>query len=69
MQSFTKNEIAWMIDVLEVKAHQLTIMSQMASANDLERSLYNLRAEQMTVITDKLRRAIETGSKRIEIKL
>ena len=56
MQAFTKIEIKWIIDELE------------AEITGAARSLYILRAEQLDVISGKLRTAIEAGDKRIEIK-
>lgn len=68
MQSFTKNEIAWIITALEARAQDLSTLSKLESANNLERTLANLRAGQMTIAIEKLRRAVEAGNKRIEIK-
>lgn len=47
---------------------QLKALCLMEAATGLERSLYILRAEQLDVISGKLRTAIEAGDKRIEIK-
>ena len=55
MQAFTKIEIKWVIDEMEAET-------------GAARSLYILRAEQLDVISGKLRTAIEAGDKRIEIK-
>lgn len=68
MQAFTKNEIKWIIDGLDAEMKQLKKLSLMEAATGLERHLYILRAEQLDVISGKLRAAIEAGDKRIEIK-
>lgn len=68
MQAFTKIEIKWIIDELEAEVKQLKALCLMEAATGLERSLYILRAEQLDVISGKLRAAIEAGDKRIEIK-
>ena len=66
MQAFTKIEIKWVIDELKSEAKQLKTLSTMETG--AARSLYILRAEQLDVISGKLRTAIEAGDKRIEIK-
>ena len=66
MQAFTKIEIKWVIDELEAEMKQLKSLS--AVENGAARSLYILRAEQLDVISGKLRAAIEAGDTRIEIK-
>lgn len=66
MQAFTKIEIKWIIDELEAEIKQLKSLSTVETG--AVRSLYILRAEQLDVISGKLRAAIETGDKRIEIK-
>jgi hypothetical protein len=66
MQAFTKIEIKWVIDELEAEMKQLKSLS--AVETGAARSLYLLRAEQLDVISGKLRAAIEAGDKRIEIK-
>ncbi len=68
MKSFTKSEIAWIVDTLESRAEQLKTMSTMAATTSAESVCYTLRAEQLTVAAKKLREAVETGNKRIEIK-
>ena len=54
------------IDELEAEMKQLKSLS--AVETGAARSLYILRAEQLDVISGKLRTAIEAGDKRIEIK-
>lgn len=68
MKSFTKVEIAWIVDTLEKSAEQLKNLSTMEAATGAESALYTLRAEQLTVTAEKLREAVEAGNKRIEIK-
>lgn len=68
MQSFTKNEITWMIDLLSEKITLMDELKRSDSASNAERALYNLRAEQMIVMCEKLRKVVDNGNKRIEIK-
>ena len=68
MQSFTKNEITWMIDLLSEKIALADELKRSESASNAERALYNLRAEQMIVMREKLRKAVADGNKRIEVK-
>lgn len=68
MQTFTKNEITWLIDLLEEKAALIAELKRSGSSNGVERSLYSLRAEQVAVMIDKLRKVIDNGNKRIEVK-
>ena len=66
MQSFTKNEAGWMLEAIKLTAEDYNTHSRRTSG--MEASLAVLRAEQLTVIADKLGRALEAGNKRIEIK-
>lgn len=68
MQAFTKIEIKWVIDELEAEMKQLKSLS--AVETGAARSLYLLRAEQLDVISGKLRAAIEpeTSALRSSIK-
>lgn len=68
MQSFTKNEITWMIDLLSEKIALMDELKRSESASNAERALYNLRAEQMIVMREKLRKVVDDGNKRIEVK-
>lgn len=68
MQSFTKNEITWMIDLLSEKIVLMDELKRSESASNAERALYNLRAEQMIVMREKLRKVVDDGNKRIEVK-
>lgn len=66
MQVFTKTEIKCVIEELGSEMKRLKALSAMGTG--VVRSLYILRAEQLDVISGKLREAIEAGDKRIEIK-
>lgn len=68
MQSFTKNEMTWMIDLLSEKINLMDELKRSESTSGVERALCNLRAEQMIVMRDKLRKAVDDGNKRIEVK-
>lgn len=68
MQSFTKNEITWMIDLLSEKIALMDELKRSESDSNTERALYNLRAEQMIVMREKLRKVVDDGNKRIEVK-
>lgn len=68
MKSFTKVEIAWIVDTLEKSAEQSKKLSTLEAATEAERALYSLRAEQLTITAEKLREAVNAGNKRIEIK-
>ncbi len=68
MKSFTKVEIAWIVDTLEKSVDQLKNLSTMEATTGADSALYTLRAEQLTVTAAKLREAVEAGNKRIEIK-
>ena len=65
MQTFTKNEITWMLEAIKMGAEYYNIHSKRCAG--MERSLI-LRSEQLTAIADKLGKALEAGNKRIEIK-
>ncbi len=68
MKSFTKTEIAWIVDTLEKRVEQLKTLSTMEATTGAGSALYILRAEQLTVAAEKLREAVEAGNKRIENK-
>lgn len=67
MQSFTKIEIEWIASALEDRAEQYKTMFCGDEQSSLK-SLCNLRAEQLTACAEKMRKAIDTTDKRIEIK-
>ena len=66
MQTFTKNEITWMLEAIKMGGEYYNIHSKRCAG--MERSLAILRSEQLTAIADKLGKALEAGNKRIEIK-
>ena len=66
MQSFTKNEAAWMLDAIKLTAEYYNTHSRRTSG--MEASLAALRSEQLMAIADKLGRALDDGNKRIDIK-
>lgn len=66
MQSFTKNEITWMLKAVKLTEARYITHSQLC--NGIEKSLTVLRAEQLDVIAGKLDKALESRNKRIAIK-
>lgn len=66
MQTFTKNEVAWMLEAIKLTTEYYKTYSKRCAG--MEASLAVLRAEQLTVISEKLDKALEAGNKRIEIK-
>lgn len=66
MQTFTKNEVAWMLEAIKLTGEYYKTHSKRCGG--IESSLAVLRAEQLAVIADKLDKALEAGNKRIEIK-
>lgn len=67
MQSFTKTELAWMIEALETRGKQMDVLSNVEKSSSLERSLYHLRAEQLCGLSDKLKKTIESNDHRIVV--
>lgn len=61
-----KNEVVWIKELAAKLAVEYKTRSYDLSG--MEASLAVLRAEQLTVISDKLGRVLEAGNKRIEIK-
>jgi len=66
MQTFTKNEVAWMLEAIKLTAKYYDTHSKRCAG--VEASLAVLRSEQLAVISEKLSNALEAGNKRIEIK-
>lgn len=66
MQTFTKNEVAWMLEAIKMEAEYYNTHSK--RCDGMEASLAILRSEQLTAIADKLGKALGAGNKRIEIK-
>ena len=68
MQFLYKAELAWTAKALAEKADRLKRLSGMEAATDIERGSYQLRAEQLQSIADRLAAAVEAGDKRIAIR-
>lgn len=66
MQTFTKNEATWMLEAIKLTAEYYSTHSKRCAG--VEASLAVLRSEQLSVISEKLSKALEAGNKRIEIK-
>lgn len=66
MQTFTKNEITWMKEAINLTAEYYNTKSKRCSG--IEASLAVLRAEQLAVISEKLSKTLEAGNKRIAVK-
>lgn len=66
MQTFTKNEVTWMLEAIKLTAEYYNTHSKRCAG--LEASLAVLRSEQLAVISEKLSNALEAGNKRIEIR-
>lgn len=66
MQSFTKNEIDWMLEALKLTGEYYNTHSKRCAG--MEASLAVLRAEQLASISDRLQKAVDDGNKRMEIK-
>lgn len=61
MQKFTKTEIAWTMCAVEQMCKEYRAHSDSSA-------LAALRAEQLEVIAEKLRKTVEAGNRRIEIR-
>lgn len=68
MQFLYKAELAWTAKALAEKADQLKRFSEMAATTDIERGSYQLRAEQLQSIAERLAAAAAGGDKRIAIR-
>ena len=68
MQMLYRTELAWTAKALTEKADQLKRLSGMAEATDIERGSYQLRAEQLQSIAERLAAAATDGDKRIAIR-
>lgn len=66
MQSFSKNEIAWAVEALNLTATYYQTHSRRCAG--IEAGLATLRSEQLTSIFERLQKALDDGNKRIEIK-
>ena len=65
MQTLTKNEISWIISAVTEHAEAMQKMSETDQAFS---GVFGIRAVGLTILADKLRKALEDGNKRIDIK-
>lgn len=68
MQFLYRTEIAWTAKALTEKADQLKRFSGMEAATDIGRGSYQLRAEQLQGIAERLAAAVAGGDRRIAIR-
>ncbi len=68
MQVLYRTELAWTAQALTEKADQLKRLSEMEATTDIERGSYQLRAEQLQSIAERLAAAVANGDKRIAIR-
>lgn len=67
MIEFTRIEIGWITEAVKLTGAYYEQVSK-RSTDGAERSLANLRAEQLALCEKKLRLAVDGGDKRIAIK-
>lgn len=67
MQRFTKIEVSWMAVEFEKMAKEHEQQSKETSDREFAK-MHQLRSEQYTDISQRLRLALKEGDKRIEIK-
>ena len=67
MQKFTKIEVSWMAVEFEKMAKEHEQQSKETSDREFA-NMHQLRSEQYTDISQRLRLALKEGDKRIEIK-
>lgn len=68
MQTFTKNELTWVVGELDKLACQYRQEINNPEITKIEAGLLQLRSEQLAGISDRLSAAVKNGDKRIEIK-
>lgn len=68
MQSLTKVEIHWMVDELNKLSAALLSNSEKEESAGVAAGMMRLKSEQYASIADRLQKALDNGSKRIEIK-
>ena len=68
MQSFSRQEIAWIAQELAKAAERMKCAGEVVDVAEIERGLYYLRAEQYQSIAEKLTKAITNGDRRIAIR-
>ena len=67
MIKLTTTEIAWIIGELDRNAAINTNAATNPEASTIEKGLLNLKAENLTSISNKLQKALDNGDKRIAI--
>lgn len=68
MQTFTKNELTWVVGELDKLACQYRQEMNNPEITKIEAGLLQLRSEQLAGISNRLSAAVKNGDKRIEIK-
>ncbi|ASN67511.1 hypothetical protein [Lacrimispora indolis] len=67
MINLTTTEIAWIIGELDRNAAINTNAAASPEASTIEKGLLNLKAENLTSMSNKLQKALDSGDKRIAI--
>jgi hypothetical protein len=67
MQSFTKQELLWIIGELDRSAVRMQNDLDTIKLSAIERGLTQLRKEQLMSISDRLNKVVNDGDKRIAI--
>ena len=67
MEKLTRNELQWLLEAASLTASYYDQRGHRAETK-VERGLAALRSEQLTGISERLKRALDGGDKRIEIK-
>lgn len=67
MIKLTTTEITWIIGELDKNAAINTNAAASPEASTIEKELLNLKAENLSSMSDKLQKALDSGNKRIAI--
>lgn len=67
MIKLTTTEIAWIIGELDRNAAINTNAAASSEASNIEKELLNLKAENLTNMSNKLQKALDSGDRRIAI--
>lgn len=67
MIKLTTTEITWIIGELNRNAAINTNAASTSEASNIEKELLNLKAENLTSMSNKLQKALDSGDKRIAI--
>ncbi|WP_124066248.1 hypothetical protein [Clostridium sp. E02] len=67
MIKLTTTEIAWIIGELDRNAAINTNAAASPEASNIEKGLLNLKAENLTSMSNKLQKVLDSGDKRIAI--